>query len=154
MTMPLDRRVTLLFIDSHNTERNHYANQLKELSSDYRIYHAASGQTGLSICQGAPIDFVVLEMNLEDMSGFEVLGKLMSNVRYRGITVLVLTHLTNPFLLEMAVKNGARTALCKSFTSADLLHKHILKAISARRKIRKPLVLGDAALPPPFAGSA
>jgi DNA-binding NarL/FixJ family response regulator len=150
MAMAADSRVTILFIDSHNSERIYYANQLKQLSSEYVVYHAANGKTGLAICQSFPIDFVVLEISLDDMSGFEVLAQLVTNVRYRGIGVLVLTRLTNPFLLEMAVKNSALFGLCKSFTPPDFLHKYILKAISASQKLRKPLKPEEAAPLHPF----
>jgi DNA-binding response OmpR family regulator len=38
---------------------------------------AATGQDGLEIYQTQPIDCVVLEMDLTDMSGFEVLVRLV-----------------------------------------------------------------------------
>jgi CheY-like chemotaxis protein len=148
-----DRRATILFIDSYNIERNYYANQLKQLSSDYVIYHAASGSTGLALCQARPIDIVVLEINLEDMSGFEVLAQLVTNIRYRDVAVIVLTHLTNPFLLEMATENGALAGLCKSFTPAESLDRHILRALSIVSRGRNPLKAEDVTLlrnPPTF----
>ena len=53
------------------------------------------------------------------------------------IPIIVLTRLTNPFLLELAVKNGAVAALCKNTTSGDVLDKTILRAVSTVPMDRK-----------------
>ena len=63
------------------------------------------------------------------MSGIEVLVQLVPT-RPPKIPIIVLTRLTNPFLLELAVKNGAVAALCKNTTSGDVLDKTILRAVS------------------------
>jgi len=46
------------------------------------------------------------------------------------VAVVVLTRLTSSSLLNIALKNGAQTALQKTMTSGDILDKAILKAIS------------------------
>jgi PleD family two-component response regulator len=148
--MATDGRVVILFIDSYNTERNYYSGQLKRLSSDYLIYHAANGQAGIAACLAQPIDCVVLEINLSDVSGFEVLQELVRNPASQAVAVIVLTHLTNPFILDLAVKNGALYGLCKSSTPADVLDKYILKAISTNQDNRKPTPQEDAAPLLPF----
>ena len=99
------------------------------------IFHAASGKAGLSVSDTVSIDCVVLEIDLADMSGFEVLVPLVS--RPPKIPVVVLTHLTNPFLLDLALKNGALAALCKNATSGDVLDKTILRVASTVERDRK-----------------
>ena len=140
-----DGPVTILFIDSRDTERNYYADQLQHFSPDYVIYHAATGKAGMAAYDARSIECVVLEINLVDMSGFQVLSQLVNKGRTHAATVIVLTHLTNPFILDLAVKNGAVAGLCKSFTAADVLDKHILRALSGKQKDRKPLRREDAA---------
>jgi DNA-binding NtrC family response regulator len=141
--MANDETVAILFIDSRDTERNYYADQLKQFSSDFLIYQAATGKGGIAAYDAHSIDCVVLEINLLDMSGFQVLPQLL--VRSHAAPVIMLTHLTNPFILDLAVKNGAFSALCKGFTAADVLDKHILRALSANQKDRKPTRHKDAA---------
>lgn len=51
--------------------------------------------------------------------------------------VPVLTRLTNPYLLDLALKNGAVAALFKGSTSGDILDKTILKALSSVHISRK-----------------
>jgi CheY-like chemotaxis protein len=134
--MAHDETVAILFIDSRDTERNYYADQLKQFSSDYVIYQVATGKGGLAAYAAQRMDCVVLEINLLDMSGFQVLPQLVNNGRSHAAPVIALTHLTNLFILDLAVKKGACSALCKSFTPADILDKHILRALSANGKDR------------------
>lgn len=60
--------------------------------SNYDVVEAATGQSGLDICARQPIDCVVLELDLPDMSGFEVLAKLVPRTHHLGIAVIVLTR--------------------------------------------------------------
>jgi DNA-binding NarL/FixJ family response regulator len=69
------------------------------------------------------------------MSGFEVLVQLIS--ARPPVAVVVLTQLTNPFLLELALKNGAMTAFYKNATPGDLLDKTILRVVSTVQRDRK-----------------
>jgi DNA-binding response OmpR family regulator len=142
--MANDETVAILFIDSRDTERNYYADQLKRFSSDYVIYQTVTGKGGVAAFDARSIDCVVLEIDLLDMSGFQALPQLMNTGRTHAAPVIVLTHLTNPFILDLAVKNGAFSALCKSFTPADILDKYILRALSASGKDRKPCRQKDA----------
>jgi len=64
------------------------------------------------------------------MSGFEVLAQLVPHPSHPEIAVVVLTGLSNLFLLELALKNGAQAALHKTMTRGDTLDIAIVKAIS------------------------
>ena len=80
---------------------------------------------------------MVLELDLPDMSGFEVLAKLVPRAYHPEIAVIVLTRLPNPFLLDLSIKNGAQAALQKTVGSGDLLAPSILRAISRVQLIRR-----------------
>jgi PleD family two-component response regulator len=73
---------------------------------------------------------VVLEIDLPDMSGFEVLAKLVPRTSHPEIAVIVLTRLSNQFLLALAIKNGAQAAFRKTLGFGDRLEQSILKSIS------------------------
>jgi DNA-binding NarL/FixJ family response regulator len=128
---------SILLIDSHHEDRQYYAHRLSLSSPDCTIFEAADGRTGLKIYQACSIDCVVLELDLPDMSGFEVLVKLIPIVHQPEIAVIVLTRLPAAVLLDLALKNGALAALYKSRTSGDDLDKKILQAVSAVTKDRK-----------------
>lgn len=128
---------SVLLIDSHDEDRQYYAHSLSLRSPDYQIFEAADGRTGLRLYQACSIDCVVLELDLPDMSGFEILHKLVPIVHHPEIAVIVLTRLPNAVLLDLALKNGALVALYKSRTPGDILDKKILQAVSAVTKDRK-----------------
>ena|GEM_PF-5043126 len=120
----------ILFIDGNLSDREYYTQCLRISCPHFEIAHAATGQYGLSFCEREPVDCVVLEIDLPDMSGFEVLRRLIPHAQQHGIPVIMLTRLSNPQLLEAAVRNGAQAALCKGGTSAEILEKAMLKAFS------------------------
>jgi PleD family two-component response regulator len=121
---------TVLLIDDDSHYRDYYAQRLQTSVSNYDVVEATTGRSGLDICARQPIDCVVLEIDLPDISGFEVLAKLVLRAYHPEIAVIILTRLPNPFLLDLAIKNGAQVALQKTFGSGDLLAPSILKAIS------------------------
>jgi len=126
---------TVLLIDDDPRYSDYYALRLHASSSNYDVVHAATGRSGLDICARQPIDCVVLEIDLPDMSGFEVLAKLVPRVYHPEIAVVVLTRFPNQFLLDIAIKNGAQAALQKTVGSGDLLEPSILKTISAVQRL-------------------
>ena len=128
---------TVLLIDNDPQYRVYYAQRLYASRSKYDVVEAATGQSGLDICARQPIDCVVLEIDLPDMSGFEVLAKLVPRAYHPEIAVIILTRLSNPFLLDAATKNGAQAALQKTVGSGDLLVQSILNAISAVKLLNR-----------------
>ena len=121
---------TILLIDGNHQDREYYAQRLQEFSSNYDVVQAATGRSGLDLCARQPIDCVMLEIDLPDMSGFEVLAKVVPCPSNPEIAVIVLTRLPNHFLLELAIKNGAQAAFHKAMASWDILERTILEAIS------------------------
>ena len=82
---------TVLLIDDDPQYRVYYAHRLHKSSSNYDVVEAVTGRSGLDICARQPIDCVVLEIDLPDMSGFEVLARLVPRVFHPEIAVIVLT---------------------------------------------------------------
>ena len=122
--------ISILLIDGNERDRQYYAWRLHKSQLTYDIAHAATGRVGLDHCARQPIDCVVLEIDLPDMSGFEILAKLVRSACHPEMAVVVLTGLPNPYLLELALKNGAQAALQKRTPSGRMLEKYILSAIA------------------------
>jgi DNA-binding NarL/FixJ family response regulator len=142
----IDDRVSVLIIDSNDTDRNYYADRLKEYSSQYIVHQAANGECGLAIYEAQSIDCVVLELELADMSGFEALVRLVPIARKPNVPVIVLTHLANHYLTELALKNGAFACLLKTGAPGDTLDRTIQKAISVIMRDKKKAQLESTAL--------
>ena len=122
--------ISILLIDGNHHDREYYAHRLKVSSPDYDVIQVETGRAGLYLCARQPIDCVILEIDLLDMPGFEVLAKLVPCASRPEIAVIVLTGHPNPCLFELAVKNGAQAAFRKSIVCGDMLDTAILKAIS------------------------
>ena len=129
--------ISILFIDSNTRDREYYTWRLGASQLRYDIVHAATGRGGLDHCARQPIDCVVLELDLPDMPGFEVLAKLVRSACHPEMAVVVLTGLPNPYLLELGLKNGAQAALQKMTPSGHMLERSILNAIAGVKRDRE-----------------
>lgn len=127
----------ILFIDGNQKDRQDFAQRLQRCSRDFVVFHAATGRSGLTICERQFIDCVVLELVLPDRSGFEVLLKLVPRVRQPDTAVIILTRLSNHYLLAGAVKYGAQAAFYKTMASGNILHRAVLKAMATVERDRK-----------------
>jgi DNA-binding NarL/FixJ family response regulator len=127
---PMSDYKTILLIDGHDKERQFYAKSLKALSPDYVILEAATAPSGLELYNSHSIDCVVIELELSDMSGFEVLAQLIPIAKHPTIAVVVLTRLPYASLLVIAKESGAHEALPKATTSGEILHQAIIQAVA------------------------
>jgi DNA-binding NarL/FixJ family response regulator len=121
--------ISVLFIDGYDSERRYYAQRLKR-SSDYQILEAADGQSGLARYRSQKIDCVVLEIDLPDMSGFQVLLDCIPTARKPDVAVIILTRLTSRPLWELAKQNGAYACFLKKHTSHEDLDRGIQRAVA------------------------
>lgn len=58
---------------------------------DWHVIAAASGPEGVAIAQVHELDAILLDMNLDAMDGYEVLGRLQQTSKTKQIPVLFLT---------------------------------------------------------------
>ncbi|SLM48135.1 protein of unknown function [Nitrospira japonica] len=121
---------TILLIDGNKTDRTYWATRIRQDAPDYVVLEAEDGETGLSLCNSRRVDCVVLELDLPDMSGFQVLVQLVPRVRYPRIAVIVLSRLIHTSLAQLARTNGAQAYLTKSRISGDDLIGAIRKALA------------------------
>jgi DNA-binding NarL/FixJ family response regulator len=120
----------ILHIDAHREDREHYTQLLRTSSRDFVVLHVTTGQAGLAVCKRRAIDCVVLELDLPDMSGFELLRQLVPYAQDPEIAVIVLTRISDHHFLEAAIETGAQAAFHKTTTSADILHRAVLRGIT------------------------
>src|SRR5262245_30114642 len=99
---------TVLFIDGNKINRQYWTQRLYMASPDYLVLEADSGAEGLAICRSQRVDCVVTEHNLPDMSGFELLVKLVPRARRPAIAVILLSHVTILSMAALALKSGAQ----------------------------------------------
>ena len=122
---------SVLFIDGNTSDREYFAEGLKSCSSDYLILEAPDGESGLDLYRRSPrIDCVVLELDLPDRSGFEILVTLVPIARRPNVAVIVLTRLTYRGVWELAKQNGAIACFVKRHMGYEDLDRAIQNAVA------------------------
>jgi CheY-like chemotaxis protein len=122
---------TILFIDDDKENREHWLNEVKRLSPHFAFLEADDGQSGLRLCTSQNVDCVVLDLDLPDMSGFEILLTLKADPKLRSIPVVVLTRLPSRVIHELAKDNGAYECLVKTHTNWLTLDQSIKRAMDS-----------------------
>ena len=132
--------VTILVIDGYKDDRVFYAARLKAVFPDGRVLEAQDGQIGSEILRRVRIDVLILELELPDISGFEILISAIPVARSPQLPVIVLTRIPDPAFWELARKNGAFACLWKSITSGRELTATVMQGLARipQAKEREP----------------
>jgi len=129
LTLPRSSSATVLMIDDNAEDLKSWSKLLSEASSQYLILKAQTVRTGLDLYKSQKVDCVVLDLDMDDSSGFEVLLRLIPDRKRPEIAVVVLTRLKYPTLHETVLYHGAQACLVKQCTSGRALDDAIQKAI-------------------------
>jgi DNA-binding NarL/FixJ family response regulator len=121
---------TILLIDGYDQDRTYYADHLKHALSDCVILEAKDGQTGLDLYHSRRVDCCVTELQLGDMSGFNLLVQLVPRASQPAVAIVMLTRSSIPALGDIAKSNGAQAFLVKRLTTGEDLASVIEKAIA------------------------
>lgn len=122
--------LTILLIDDCAEERAVWKRHLESLSSRYHCAEADSGRTGIDYCRSLKPDCVVLEIDLKDMSGFEVLQEVVPDYTQPTIAFVILTRLNFPPGHYAAKIMGAQESLQKKSATPLQLQQAIHNAIT------------------------
>ena len=79
---------TVLYIEDNPLNRRLVYKMLK---SDYQILQAPDGQSGLDTAQENMPDVILLDINLPDMHGYDVVKALKQSAELKNIPVIALT---------------------------------------------------------------
>jgi two-component system, chemotaxis family, chemotaxis protein CheY len=109
----------LLIVDDSPTIRRMVKVALAPLSMD--VIEAASGLEAIEQLAVAPINLVVLDLNMPDMHGLEVLGFVRANQKFHNIPIIVLTTRDDVASRDAAKQAGATRYLTKPFKAQGLL---------------------------------
>ena len=82
---------------------------------------AASGLEAIEQLAVAPIQLMVLDLNMPDMHGLEVLGFVRASHKFQNVPIIVLTTRDDAASREAARHAGATRYMTKPFKAEDLL---------------------------------
>ena len=105
---------TALVVDDSPMIRHMVRMSLEDIAG-LSITEAGTGLEAIELLMVRGADLVVLDLNMPDMHGLEVLGFLRSHQKYRAVPVIVLTTRGDASSREAALKSGASSYLTKPF---------------------------------------
>jgi CheY-like chemotaxis protein len=79
------------------------------------VMHAVQGQLGLALAEAYNPKLILLDLNLPDMHGSEVLRRLQQDAATKHIPVVILSADATPSQIERLLTAGARNYLTKPF---------------------------------------
>ena len=85
--------------------------------------HAASGLEAIERLSLKPYDLVVLDLNMPDIGGFEVIEFVRAQDRLKALPILVVTTRGDEGSRSRALGSGASGFLTKPFTPDQILHE-------------------------------
>ena len=132
MTAPADLK--FLIVDDFSTMRRIVRNLLKEAGFS-NADEAEDGAVALQKLRGGGFHFVVTDINMPNMNGFELLGAIKKDESLKHLPVLMVTAEARKEDIVLAAQSGAAGYIVKPFTKATLeekvgkiLQKHALVA--------------------------
>ena len=127
----------VLIVDDSPTIRRMVRASLGSLAGTPAFHEASSGLEAIERVSLSPIDLMVLDLNMPDMHGLEVLAFMRSHDRYRRVPIIVLTTRGDDAARDAALQGGATTFMTKPFTPGDLANE-------ARRILERSAAPADA----------
>jgi hypothetical protein len=86
-----------------------------------KVFHATNGQTGLAVAKTRVPKLILLDLNLPDIHGSEVMQQLRKDPVTAGIPVIVISGYETPSEIERLLVLGARNYLTKPLTTQPFL---------------------------------
>jgi two-component system chemotaxis response regulator CheY len=105
----------VLLVDDSKVMREMLAACLRAQDA-HAFTHASSGLEAIEQLSLKPFDLVLLDLNMPDLGGIEVVEFIRSQDRLRALPVIIVTTRGDELSRERALKAGATSYLTKPFT--------------------------------------
>ena len=111
-----------LIVDDFSTMRRIIRGLLKEIGYE-NAEEAEDGVVALDMLRNAAFDFVISDINMPNMNGFELLAQIKADETLRHLPVLMVTAEARKEDIVRAAQEGAAGYIVKPFTKATLEEK-------------------------------
>ena len=111
-----------LVVDDFSTMRRIVRGLLKEIGYN-NCEEAEDGVEALNMLKGSKFDFVVSDINMPNMTGFELLKAIKEDPNLKHLPVLMVTAEARKEDIVAAAQGGAAGYIVKPFTKATLEEK-------------------------------
>ncbi|HEX6554913.1 MAG TPA: response regulator [Ktedonobacteraceae bacterium] len=129
---PSTRVSSLLAVDDNSMNRIMLSRYLTKLG--YQATLAENGRQALDKLQGEPFDLVLLDVEMPEMDGYQVLEHLKADPRLRDIPVIMISAVEELESVVKCIELGAQDYLPKPFN--QVLLRARLTACLERKRLR------------------
>jgi two-component system invasion response regulator UvrY len=138
----------VLLVDDHAIVRDGLKRLLADLDLG-AILEAATGRAALDLARAERPELVILDLNLPDLGGLELLGRLLRD--NAEVRVLVLTMHAEPLYASRALQAGAKGYVSKAAAPAEITAA--VRAVAkgegfVEAKVAQAIALGGGARAP------
>jgi len=127
----MKKRDTILVVDDENGVRQSFNMVLKD---DYHVLLAGTGQEAMDIFRENSVDLILLDILLPDISGLELLGKLVETDP--NTEIIMVTAVNEIETAVQAIKLGAYEYIIKPFVVDEVLTV-IQRALEKRSLVKE-----------------
>jgi two-component system chemotaxis response regulator CheY len=120
MSNPIDLK--FLIVDDFSTLRRIVRGLLKEMGC-VNAEEAEDGAVALHMLKAQKFDFVVSDINMPNMNGFDLLSAIKKDDALKHLPVLMVTAEARKEDIVLAAQSGAAGYIVKPFTKATLEEK-------------------------------
>lgn len=111
---------TVMVVDDAELTRQTLTRLLRR--EGYATLAAADGREALRLLERGIPDLILLDINMPDIGGLELLEQLHASPRWRALPVIMLTAMSDTHTVHRAEQLGAREFLVKAaFSIHDML---------------------------------
>jgi two-component system chemotaxis response regulator CheY len=122
MSSQTNDNVRFLIVDDFSTMRRIVRNLLKEIGYQ-NADEAEDGKAALNMLKNGSFNFVISDINMPVMNGFELLSAIKSEPSMKSLPVLMVTAEARKEDILRAAQAGAAGYIVKPFTKATLEDK-------------------------------
>ena len=115
-------QLKFLVVDDFSTMRRIVRGLLKEMGCN-DVTEAEDGAAALQLLKSQRFDFVVSDINMPNMNGFELLKSIKAEETLRHLPVLMVTAEARKEDIVLAAQSGAAGYIVKPFSKATLEEK-------------------------------
>jgi two-component system, chemotaxis family, chemotaxis protein CheY len=118
----MSNQLRFLVVDDFSTMRRIIRNLLKEIGFT-EADEAEDGVAALQKLRSSTFDFVVSDINMPNMTGFQLLAEIKKDEKLKHLPVLMVTAEARKEDIVLAAQQGAAGYIVKPFTKATLEDK-------------------------------
>jgi two-component system chemotaxis response regulator CheY len=119
---------TILVVDDSPTVRMHLCDLLEE--HGFQVVSATNGLEGLEEARKAPVDLMIVDVNMPVMTGLEMIAGVRRLIAHRNTPIFVATTEASDEAVRVGMAAGATAWIVKP-VEAEILVPAILRALRA-----------------------